>query len=136
MSGKQLDTSIGGKLRIDKWLFFSRLLKSRSLAAELANSGKIRVNKQKIDKASYLVKADDILTISYNQRIKTIKIIALGERRGPAVEAQTLYQDLTPVETAEEKLARQALEAQTQTGPRPTKRDRRQLDNFQNKFEH
>ncbi|WP_182417810.1 RNA-binding S4 domain-containing protein [Bartonella sp. HY038] len=124
------------KLRIDKWLFFSRLLKSRSLAAELANSGKIRVNKQKIDKASYLVKADDVLTISYNQRIKTIKIVALGERRGPAVEAQQLYQDLTPVETAEEKLARQALEAQTQTGPRPTKRDRRQLDNLQNKFEH
>lgn len=124
------------KLRIDKWLFFSRLLKSRSLAAELANSGKIRVNKQKIDKASYLVKADDVLTISYNQRIKTIKIVALGERRGPAVEAQQLYQDLTPVETAEEKLARQALEAQTQTGPRPTKRDRRQLDNLQNKFDN
>lgn len=124
------------RLRIDKWLFFSRLLKSRSLAAELVNSGKIRVNKQKIDKASYLVKADDVLTISYNQRIKTIKILALGERRGPAVEAQKLYQDLTPVETAEEKLARQALEAQTQTGPRPTKRDRRQLDNLQNKFDH
>ncbi|UXN05945.1 RNA-binding S4 domain-containing protein [Bartonella sp. HY761] len=124
------------RLRIDKWLFFSRLLKSRSLAAELANSGKIRVNKQKIDKASYLVKADDVLTISYNQRIRTIKIVALGERRGPAVEAQKLYQDLTPVETAEEKLARQALEAQTQTGPRPTKRDRRQLDNLQNKFDH
>ncbi|UXN02985.1 RNA-binding S4 domain-containing protein [Bartonella sp. HY406] len=124
------------RLRIDKWLFFSRLLKSRSLAAELANSGKIRVNKQKIDKASYLVKADDVLTISYNQRIRTIKIVALGERRGPAVEAQKLYQDLTPVETAEEKLARQALEAQTQTGPRPTKRDRRQLDNLQNKFDN
>ncbi|UXM94951.1 RNA-binding S4 domain-containing protein [Bartonella sp. HY329] len=131
-----MSEQLPGRLRIDKWLFFSRLLKSRSLAAELANSGKIRVNKQKIDKASYLVKADDVLTISYNQRIKTIKITALGERRGPAVEAQKLYQDLTPVETMEEKLARQALEAQTQTGPRPTKRDRRQLDNLQNKFEH
>lgn len=124
-----------GKLRLDKWLFYSRLVKSRSLAAALANSGKVRINKQKIDKASYLIKQDDVLMISFQRHIKIVKIIALAERRGSAIEGQKLYQDLTPIESLEEKITRKALQNPTQHGARPTKKHRRKLDQLHNKFE-
>lgn len=85
--------------RIDKWLFFARVVKSRSLAAKLASGGNVRVNKDKIDQASHGVKPGDVLTITLDRRILIYKVLAGGTRRGPAEEARMLYEDISPPST-------------------------------------
>ena len=118
-----------GRQRIDKWLFFARVVKSRSLAAKLAQAGRVRVNREKIDSASYPVKVGDVLTITLERRILVYEILDTGTRRGPAPEAQTLYEDRTPPPppTAEEEPAVAPREA---GAGRPTKRERRQIARF------
>ncbi|WP_322990535.1 RNA-binding S4 domain-containing protein [Hoeflea sp.] len=116
------------RLRIDKWLFFARVLKSRTLAGKFVAGGNVRVNSEKIDQPSLAVKPGDVLTISLERRILVLKIVACGHRRGPAPEAQALYQDLTPAPTESEKIA---AAGQREPGSgRPTKRDRRRIDKF------
>lgn len=85
----------GDRQRIDKWLFFARVVKSRTLAAKLAVSGRVRVNREKIAQASHPVKPGDVLTIALDRRILVYRIISPGTRRGPAEEARRLYEDLT-----------------------------------------
>ncbi|MBN9072659.1 MAG: RNA-binding S4 domain-containing protein [Rhizobiales bacterium] len=82
--------------RIDRWLFFARVVKSRSLAARLVEAGRVRVNGDKIGQASHSVKPGDVLTVSLDRRIGVFRIAAPGERRGPYSEARTLYEDLSP----------------------------------------
>lgn len=82
--------------RIDKWLFFSRAVKSRSLAAKLVQAERVRINRQKADQPSDTLKIGDVLTITLDKRILVYRILALGERRGPASEARLLYEDLSP----------------------------------------
>ncbi len=76
-------------------MFFARVVKSRSLAAKLAQSGRVRVNREKIDQASQLVRPGDVLTITLDRRILVYRVLSPGLRRGPAEEARTLYEDLT-----------------------------------------
>ncbi len=85
-----------GEQRIDKWLFFARVVKSRSLAQKLAVSGAVRVNREKISHSARLVRPGDVLTISIHDRIRILKVLDSGERRGPAPEAALLFEDLTP----------------------------------------
>lgn len=81
------------------------------------------MNAQRVTKPATGVRPGDVLTFSQGARVRVIRIAALGLRRGPASEAQTLYEDLTPpAEGAQPDAAR--------VGPRPTKRDRRSLDAF------
>ena len=116
--------------RLDKWLWFIRLVKSRTLAATLVASGKIRVNKLRVDKPSHSVKVGDVITAAVGREIRILKVAALGERRGPAPEAQTLYEELTPVADATKSQAGAGAAGQGQRASgsgRPTKRDRRAL---------
>lgn len=113
-----------GSLRLDKWLWHARFCKSRSLAAKLVQGGGFRVNGNLTDKAAQGVKPGDHLTFALGQHIRVIKVVALGERRGPAKEAQGLYEDLKPPEK-EARLPR--------AGIRPTKRNRRQIDALHDK---
>ncbi len=83
--------------RIDKWLFFSRVVKSRSLAAKLVQAERVRINRQKADQSSDTVKIGDVLTITLDRRILIYRILSLGERRGSATQARLLYDDLSPV---------------------------------------
>jgi ribosome-associated heat shock protein Hsp15 len=80
--------------RLDKWLWFARFAKSRSLAAKLIEGGCIRVNRQRTIKPSTAVKCGDVLTMTLYGRVRVIEIRAAGERRGPASEAQTLYSEI------------------------------------------
>jgi ribosome-associated heat shock protein Hsp15 len=114
-----------GRQRIDKWLWFARLTKTRTLAQKLALSGRVRVNREKVEAASQLVKAGDVLTIASDRGVRVLKVASPGTRRGPAPEAQLLYEDLTVAAT--EPDATPAADRQPGTG-RPTKRDRRALD--------
>ncbi|UCA45316.1 MULTISPECIES: RNA-binding S4 domain-containing protein [unclassified Pseudochrobactrum] len=113
------------KQRIDKWLFFTRVVKSRSLAAKLAAGGRVRINRDKIDQASHGIKIGDVVTVTLDRRILIYKVRELGERRGSFPEAQLLYEDLTPpAEKTEEQMAAVGEKRDAGSG-RPTKRDRR-----------
>ncbi len=82
--------------RLDKWLWFARLVKTRTLASEFVLSGKVRVNRARIDKPSYAVRVDDVLTVVVGRHLRVLKVAALGLRRGPAPAARALYEELTP----------------------------------------
>ncbi|MBI2255806.1 MAG: RNA-binding S4 domain-containing protein [Proteobacteria bacterium] len=124
--------------RIDKWLWFARFLKSRSLATTLAASGRLRLNGQLIAKAHQQVKAGDVLTFPLGPHIRVIKVLDPGTRRGPAPEAQSLYEDLSPPPPRQKRSegAPDGLPPQRDAGAgRPTKRERRALDHLMNEDE-
>lgn len=111
------------KLRLDKWLWQARFFKARSISAKLVAGGHVRVNSEKVHKPSYGVAAGDVLTFPQGDRVRVVRIIELGTRRGPAPEAQALYEDLSP----EPEKKPEPVETE-RVGGRPTKRDRRLMD--------
>ncbi|PWV98196.1 heat shock protein Hsp15 [Hoeflea marina] len=115
--------------RIDKWLFFARVAKSRTLAGKFVASGHVRLNRDKISLPSQIVKIGDVLTISLERRILVLKIADGGSRRGPASEAQMLYEDLSPPAPAKAESPAVVGEREAGAG-RPTKRNRREIDRF------
>ncbi len=119
-----------GRLRIDKWLWFARFFKTRSLAAKVCASGVVRMSGTPIAKAHAAVKPGDVLTFPQGRHIRVVRVTALGTRRGPAEEARTLYEDLAPpaAETAMDSPHRVPGHHPAASGPRPVKRDRRVLD--------
>jgi ribosome-associated heat shock protein Hsp15 len=82
--------------RIDKWLWFARIIKSRTLAAQLVVEGKVRVNRVKATKPSQSVRVGDVLTVSLRGKVDILQVLAPGERRGPPEEARRLYEVLSP----------------------------------------
>lgn len=120
-----------GRQRLDKWLFFARVVKSRSLAARLVQSGRVRVNRDKAGQAAHAVKPGDVLTVTLDRRILVLKVLDAGARRGPAEEARTLYEDLTPPPAPRNATLPDALPPLREAGSgRPTKKERRQTDRF------
>lgn len=119
---------VRARQRIDKWLFFARVVKSRSLAAKLAAGGKVRVNRDKIEQAAHQVKLGDVLTITLDRRILVYKILDLGARRGPAPEAQLLYEDLSPKADMQLTTEKVLLPQRDEGSGRPTKKQRRDTD--------
>ena len=81
-------------LRLDRWLWQARFFKTRALAAMLAGRRKIRVNSTVISKPHYRVRPGDVLTFPHGRTVRIVRVVSLGSRRGPASEAQTLYEDL------------------------------------------
>ena len=90
------DPKAAQKLRLDKWLWQARFCKSRGLAAELIEAGSVRVNGTRVTRPGRDVGEGDTLTFPQGNRIRVVRITALGIRRGPATEAQALYLDLEP----------------------------------------
>ncbi len=118
-------------LRIDKWLWHARFVKSRSLAARLCTSAGMRVSGTLVRKAHYALKAGDVLTFPLGPHIRVIKVLALGQRRGPASEARTLYEDLSPPPgrgaSAGAVFPRGSIALRERGLGRPTKADRRAI---------
>ena len=113
------------RLRLDKWLWFARFFKSRSLAAKQVGGGRVRVNGERVEKPAFTITPGDVLTFSQDRQVRVIRVEALGERRGPAPEAQALYTDLEPVA---EPANRPAKAPGFEGKGRPTKQDRRAYD--------
>jgi ribosome-associated heat shock protein Hsp15 len=82
--------------RLDRWLFFARAVKSRTLAQKLIETGAVRVNSARETRPDCQVGTGDVLTMSIHARLLVWKVVAPGERRGPPAEAQALYEDLSP----------------------------------------
>jgi len=114
-------------LRLDKWLWFARFVRTRSLATKLVIDGRMRVNGAPTQKAHYSVKTGDVLTFPLGAHIRVIKVLALGARRGPAPEAQSLYEDLDPPRPVARAAAVPAFEDRQPGAGRPTKRDGRKI---------
>ena len=85
-----------GRLRIDKWLWHARVLKTRTLAAKFVADGHVRLNGTRTLDPAKPVKPSDVLTIALERTVRVLKVVELGARRGPATEAQGLYEDLSP----------------------------------------
>ncbi len=116
------------KIRLDTWLWYARFYKSRSLASKAILGGKLRVNSNKIIKPASKLKIDDVLTINHENMVRIIQVQSIGARRGPASEAQTLYNDLSAGVTAASKIKDVSEKSKKDTNKRPTKKDRRILD--------
>jgi ribosome-associated heat shock protein Hsp15 len=84
-----------GRIRLDKWLWFARVVKTRALAQQLASSGHIRINGQRAVAAAKAIHIGDVLTIALPSRVRVLKVMDVAERRGPAVETSHLYEELT-----------------------------------------
>ncbi|BDT68127.1 heat shock protein 15 [Comamonadaceae bacterium OS-1] len=119
------------KLRIDKWLWAARFYKTRSLATEEVNKGRVQIAGQDV-KPAREVKPGDLLTLRQGPVVRTIEVVGISQARGPAPVAQALY-----AETADSLQARTAAAEQRRLAPepahsldhgRPTKRQRRDLD--------
>jgi len=132
--------------RLDKWLWYARFFKSRSLATRMCAKGRIRVNGQRVKKAHHGLHVGDVLTFPKARHIRVVRVAGLGTRRGPAAEARALYDDLEPPASrssaegrppslsragkkAEPGEPRSLAAAQRDPGAgRPTKRERRETD--------
>jgi ribosome-associated heat shock protein Hsp15 len=110
-------------VRIDRWLWAARAFRSRTLAAEACDGGKIEVNGARA-KPHKLLRPGDLVAVSTPVGKRRLKVVGLAERRGPASVARTLYEDLTPPSPPTEK---NFFHRERGSG-RPTKRERRQLD--------
>ena len=87
---------IDDAIRVDKWLWYARLFKSRSKATRLCREGRIRVNGRVIRKADYRVAPGSVLTVPTAREIRVVRVLAVGTRRGPPDEARRLYETIPP----------------------------------------
>ena len=123
------------KIRLDKWLWAARFFKTRSLASQAVAGGKVHVNGQRV-KPARIVQAGDELKITRSEETFIVKILALCEKRRPAVEAQLLYEETAEsiqVREAERAVRKMIHAGQTAPDHRPGKRDRRKIREFTRK---
>jgi ribosome-associated heat shock protein Hsp15 len=113
--------------RLDRWLWFARFFKSRTLATRLCTSGRLRINGTATAKAHHAVRVGDVLTFPRGRDVRVVRVAALGERRGPAPEARTLYDDLEPPQPRSSGKGAPAPRRDAGSG-RPTKAERRATD--------
>ncbi len=115
-------------LRLDLYLYYIRIFKSRSLATKFISSKGLRISGKVTQKPHKLISAGDVLTMTINDNIKIIKVLDVPSRRGPYSEALSFYQDLTPIKTnPKDKAVKSKIKFVDRIG-RPTKRERRQID--------
>jgi ribosome-associated heat shock protein Hsp15 len=96
LAGAPAGTSTGperAKARFDQWLWFARFVKSRSLAARLCSAGAVMINGSTVRKANQAVRIGDVIVLPQGGWQLTVRVLALGVRRGPATEARTLYEE-------------------------------------------
>ncbi|QFY61753.1 RNA-binding S4 domain-containing protein [Rhizobium grahamii] len=127
MSG-ETQPATGSRQRIDKWLFFTRMVKSRSLAQSHVQSGHVRINGARVLQPSQMVKIGDKIELTLERRDVILQVKAGGERRGPYEEARLLYDDLSPSPEETAKLTPYEQAIRAAGAGRPTKKERRAID--------
>ena len=124
------------EVRVDKWLWAARFFKTRSLATEAINGGRVHLNGQRI-KPSRKLKVNDTLSISIGQVEKVVIVLGLSDRRGPASIAQSLNEETAEsIQKREEK--KQLMASQPQMDRfwgKPNKKDRRDIRKFKQTFD-
>ena len=123
-------------MRIDKWLWAARFFKTRSMASEAVDGGHVEVNGERAKPAKQ-IKPGDELRVRVNQNTFVVHVRALADRRGPASEAQQLYEEAAESRAERERLAEQRRLAPApayEEGGRPSKRDRRNLSRVRRRY--
>ena len=118
--------------RIDKWLWHARVVRTRSAAAALSDSGLVRINGARIDTSSRPVRPGDVVTVALDRSVRIFKVIGFAERRGSAEIARALYEDLTPPPALRKE---PPAGGRDEGAGRPTKRERREIDRLHGRDE-
>ncbi|MAU41146.1 MAG: RNA-binding protein S4 [Kordiimonas sp.] len=124
-----------GPIRLDKWLWYARFYKTRTLASAQCRARKVRLNGNITNKANTPVTIGDVLTFPQGHHLRIVRITAIGTRRGPATEAQKLYEDMTPAPVTESRPEKAPVAPRLPGSGRPTKAERRALDRLTNPFD-
>lgn len=120
------------RVRIDKWLWAARFFRTRSLAAEAIDAGHVRVDGERA-KAAHPVRVTSRVTIRKRELAFDVEVLDVSERRGSASQAALLYRETAESAAARERIANERTQARAGSTPtRPTKRDRRKLEDFLN----
>ncbi len=115
-------------IRLDLYLFYIRMFKSRNLANKFIISNRLRISGQVTQKPHKLISTDDVLSLAIQDNIKILKVLDIPNRRGPFAEALNYYEDLTPIKMTQNKIKVSPKYKFVERVGRPTKLERRQTD--------
>ena len=115
-------------LRLDIYLYYIRLFKSRSIATKFILTNRLRISGQVTQKPHKMISVGDVLTMTINDNIKIFKVLDIPSRRGPYPESLNFYEDITPIEIIPKKESSNIDIKFVERVGRPTKRERRQTD--------
>ena len=115
-------------IRLDIYLYYIRIFKSRSIATKFVSTNRLRISGQVTQKPHKMISIGDVLTISINDNIKILKVLDIPNRRGPYSESLNFYEDITPIENVPKKESIKLDMKFVERVGRPTKRERRQTD--------
>jgi ribosome-associated heat shock protein Hsp15 len=102
VKGDDASAEVSGR-RLDQWLWFARLVKTRSLAARLCAAGAVTVNQVAIKKANHIVRIGDTIAVPQRAFCRSVRVLALGVRRGTAAEARLMYEEIARARLSEFK---------------------------------
>ena len=115
-------------IRLDIYLYYIRIFKSRSIATKFVSTNRLRISGQVTQKPHKMISIGDVLTISINDNLKILKVLDIPNRRGPYSESLNFYEDITPIENIPKKESIKLDMKFVERVGRPTKRERRQTD--------
>ena len=115
-------------IRLDIYLYYIRLFKSRSIATKFILTNRLRISGQVTQKPHKMISVGDVLTMTINDNIKILKVLDIPSRRGPYSESLNFYEDITPIEIIPKKESSNIDIKFVERVGRPTKRERRQTD--------
>ena len=115
-------------IRLDIYLYYIRIFKSRSIATKFILTNRLRISGQVTQKPHKMISIGDVLTMTINDNIKILKILDIPNRRGPYLESLNFYEDITPIESIQKKENLKPNIKFVERVGRPTKRERRQTD--------
>ena len=115
-------------LRLDIYLYYIRIFKSRSIATKFVLTNRLRISGQVTQKPHKMISIGDVLTMTINDNIKILKVLDIPSRRGPYPESLNFYEDITPIEIIPKKESSNIDIKFVDRVGRPTKRERRQTD--------
>ena len=115
-------------LRLDIYLYYIRIFKSRSIATKFILTNRLRISGQVTQKPHKMISVGDVLTMTINDNIKILKVLDIPSRRGPYPESLNFYEDITPIEIIPKKESSNIDIKFVERVGRPTKRERRQTD--------
>lgn len=132
MKQPEENTEHPGKVRLDKWLWAARFYRTRSLAAQAIDAGHVRVEGTRV-KPAHVLRPSDRVLVRKGDLAWEVAVVGTSERRGPAPEAARLYRETAESAAARERVVGERRAARGAVTPgRPTKRDRRRLEDFLN----
>ena len=115
-------------LRLDIYLYYIRIFKSRSIATKFVSNNRLRISGQVTQKPHKMITIGDVLTMTINDNIKVLKVLAIPNRRGPYSESLNFYENITPIKKISKKESLKPDIKFVERVGRPTKRERRQTD--------